>query len=597
MRHEGTGRSRVKLPLPRGVSWDRSHRGKKKYKTRLFFNGRDRFIGRFETIDEASSAYHQAAAYFKQCPADADDPAFLQHVRNLVQHQGSDQRASSDAGAVPSPPQSQTDLEAEGNTKLMDDLTSVQPPLLRQQSLPTSQQSASAAPQHVQQEEDVYGLLGAAGGSAFAPASCPVMPAASSLTASGVDAPYGTRPVGRSSMELESLLDQQLEAVMAQEVMRAMGAMPAPQQQQGTFPPMHASISCNNLPALSSLSGPLESVPRPQSCAPVYPGAVPAAASSLGGCSSLPSVLPSHQQQQEAQCHSDLQQLLHMALQGAGQVEDAAPADLTCDQALSKCCSEFLAATAPPPDAPAVSAPPAALASPQGLAAPQQPCFSTLSAPSARPAQTAAVSEPCGTAPPAPLERQSSLLLQTTSSLDAVLYVAAVVRAVLDLYTAMLAKLFDEDAAADLITWLSVFRQRQQHSGSAAMLAAAGSSAAAAASLEALDGSVVEVMGKMVRMLVTHGAAGKAGSSFLEGAGAGQTAGGPAPLARRSFVMATLERLNGYLVGLHRTLQHQQHMDAQPSALWQQVQQWVQHLQAHAASAEDWMAFQLATLL
>jgi hypothetical protein len=33
---------------PRGVSFDKSHRGKKKYKTRVFFNGKDRFIGRYD---------------------------------------------------------------------------------------------------------------------------------------------------------------------------------------------------------------------------------------------------------------------------------------------------------------------------------------------------------------------------------------------------------------------------------------------------------------------------------------------------------------------------------------------------------------------
>jgi hypothetical protein len=32
--------------LPRGVSFDKSHRGKKKYKTRCTYNGKERFIGR-----------------------------------------------------------------------------------------------------------------------------------------------------------------------------------------------------------------------------------------------------------------------------------------------------------------------------------------------------------------------------------------------------------------------------------------------------------------------------------------------------------------------------------------------------------------------
>jgi hypothetical protein len=32
--------------LPRGVSFDKSHRGTKKYKTRVFWNGKDRFVGR-----------------------------------------------------------------------------------------------------------------------------------------------------------------------------------------------------------------------------------------------------------------------------------------------------------------------------------------------------------------------------------------------------------------------------------------------------------------------------------------------------------------------------------------------------------------------
>lgn len=35
------------MKLPRGVSYDKTHRGCKKYKTRVFFGGRDRFIGRY----------------------------------------------------------------------------------------------------------------------------------------------------------------------------------------------------------------------------------------------------------------------------------------------------------------------------------------------------------------------------------------------------------------------------------------------------------------------------------------------------------------------------------------------------------------------
>lgn len=46
--------------LPRGVSLDKSTRGKRKYKARLFVDGKDWFIGRFETAEQAAKAYLQA---------------------------------------------------------------------------------------------------------------------------------------------------------------------------------------------------------------------------------------------------------------------------------------------------------------------------------------------------------------------------------------------------------------------------------------------------------------------------------------------------------------------------------------------------------
>jgi hypothetical protein len=62
-------------------------------------------------------------------------------------------------------------------------------------------------------------------------------------------------------------------------------------------------------------------------------------------------------------------------------------------------------------------------------------------------------------------------------------------------------------------------------------------------------------------------------------------------------VTAVLERLNNYLVGLHRGLQQQQALVATPGALWQEVQRWIEQLRAQAVTAEDAVAVQLAALL
>lgn len=40
-----------KKKLPRGVSYDKGHRGTKKYKTRVFWNGKDRFVGRWVSVE------------------------------------------------------------------------------------------------------------------------------------------------------------------------------------------------------------------------------------------------------------------------------------------------------------------------------------------------------------------------------------------------------------------------------------------------------------------------------------------------------------------------------------------------------------------
>lgn len=172
-------------------------------------------------------------------------------------------------------------------------------------------------------------------------------------------------------------------------------------------------------------------------------------------------------------------------------------------------------------------------------------------------------------------------------------------------------RMFQEDAAADLVQWLSNFRQQQQICGPAVIAAAAGS-LAAAADLEALNSSVLEVMSKMASILITSAAPAPVASALsstgsnsprrsIAGASAdatpGRGNGTPVPLAKRVFVMGVLERLNRCLASLHWSLQQQQNLAAKPADMWREVQCWMQQLHAQAVCAEDRTALQLAALL
>jgi hypothetical protein len=175
-------------------------------------------------------------------------------------------------------------------------------------------------------------------------------------------------------------------------------------------------------------------------------------------------------------------------------------------------------------------------------------------------------------------------------------------------------RVFEEDAATDLVQWLSNFRQQQQTCGPAVIAAAAGS-LAAAADLEALSSSVMQVMEKMVSILVTPAAPAPAPATSAvsstdnngprdsvarrtsPGAAASRGNSNTGPLAKREFVMGVLERLNEFLLTLHRALQQQQNLAATPADMWREVQRWMQQLHAQATCAADHTALQLAALL
>lgn len=125
-----------------------------------------------------------------------------------------------------------------------------------------------------------------------------------------------------------------------------------------------------------------------------------------------------------------------MGAQGAGQQAEespSAPAELQLqDQAVQQCCTEFLAATAVPAT-PAMSAPACCL-QPQHTLAQQQQCAS------AGDMAGAGIETAGSTELPQGLARQDSLLLRQascSSCVDAMQYIAAVVRAVLKLYTTL----------------------------------------------------------------------------------------------------------------------------------------------------------------
>jgi hypothetical protein len=132
---------------------------------------------------------------------------------------------------------------------------------------------------------------------------------------------------------------------------------------------------------------------------------------------------------------------------------------------------------------------------------------------------------------------------------------------------------FDADVSTDLTQWLQAFRQQQQLSRLTGIAAAvAAGSTEAAADLEVHNTSVMECVSKMVATLAA------AGNLALPG---------------RAYVLGVLQRLNGCLTMLHGVLQQQQ-FSAQPA---QQVQCWMQQLQAQASSPEDHITLQLVSLL
>lgn len=173
--------------------------------------------------------------------------------------------------------------------------------------------------------------------------------------------------------------------------------------------------------------------------------------------------------------------------------------------------------------------------------------------------------------------------------------------------------MYEEDAAADIVQWLSVFRQQQQLCGSA-LVAAASGSVAATADMQSLNAGVMQVVASMAGILLTPAncapAASSTGSTDADGsvgrasasgnayaAAANRASSSAAPLARRTFVMAVLERLNGWLAALHTTLQQQHNLAAESDAMWREVQSWRQQLHTQAACPEDQTAVQLAALL
>lgn len=134
---------------------------------------------------------------------------------------------------------------------------------------------------------------------------------------------------------------------------------------------------------------------------------------------------------------------------------------------------------------------------------------------------------------------------------------------------------FDANVSTDLLQWLSTFRQQQQLSRLTGIAAAvAAGSTEAAADLEVHNTSVMECVSRMVATL---------------------TAAGNLTMPGRAYVLGVLQRLNGCLTMLHGVLlQQQQQSSAQPA---QQVQCWMQQLQAQASSPEDHLTLQLVALL
>jgi hypothetical protein len=356
------------------------------------------------------------------------------------------------------------DVECCRSAELLERLASLPDSLMRQLSLPDSNSQHSDLQQ------------GPTTTAAAAAAALSDIQLESLFTAAGL--PYSCCD------ESQGMTDALLEQVMAQEVSRAMGIINSSHQQQLSSRSQHqqqswqkaapagfmrTSSGCSDMAAAyMQQQQQQEAVSRsctlPQVAGPAAAaGAAPAqTAAAVYECLSAPLFPMQAQQQQDPD--AELQLMLEMVLEGAGQLDAPAltPAQLH-EQALQQCCNEFLVATA----AAGPSAQLAALSAPlPGAQAPaQQQYFGALSGPPAgrmsaqcmdHPAgrmSAQCMDHPAGGMPaqraslevssrpmvaPAGLDRQNSLLMQSDTCLDAVLYVAAISRAALDMYTAML---------------------------------------------------------------------------------------------------------------------------------------------------------------
>jgi hypothetical protein len=416
------------------------------------------FTCRFETVHEAAQAYQQAAGLFKKSSGDADSAEFLQHVRKVVQGINADSEAAGTSAAasqarssLDSARDSVTPVECCRSAELLEGLASLPETLMRQLSLPGSDSSS----QHSDLQQGPTTAAAAA-------AALSGIQLESFFTAAGL--PYSCRADSHQDMT------HVLEQVMAQEVSRAMGTITNLQQQQLSIRSQHEQqlqqhadpaglmrtfSGCSDM-AAALMQQQQQQDAGSQSCTLPQVAAAGAAptqtAAAVYGCLSAP--LFPRQAQQHLDPDAELQLMLEMVLAGAGQLEAPTPAQMH-EHALQQCCNEFLAATAaaaaagPSPQLTALSAPQLG-----ALASAQQQHFGTLaSGPAAGCMSAQRIMYPAGGMPaqraslevsssrmvaPAGLDRQSSLLMQSDTCLDAVLYVAAISRAALDMYTAML---------------------------------------------------------------------------------------------------------------------------------------------------------------
>lgn len=445
--------------LPRGVSYDKGHRGTKKYKTRVFWNGKDRFVGRwvcveteeaevddhcirpaspcaggagltprycrscrFATIEQAEAAYQQAYAAFRRShPNESDESELLGRVRALV-HVLEDTETETDAtGCVP------------------DASETIPWPSQQQQAggagLSSMHSSSSSRPQH-----DVGAAAAAA---ADDPASCPATAAAAAAPLPGmqlesycITAAQLQQPCYELDEGVMDMADLLLEELLAGDVPVGL---------------MRMSSSCTNLAAAAAAAHMQQPQQQQQLCqdravhscplTPLQGCFAPAAAAAAPGPGPAPAPFSFNAAQQQNP-EAELQVLLDKILQGAGQLDapNAPTAAELHERALQQCCDEFLLSTA----SPALSAPPAGGYPAAAQQQQQRPSYSTLSGPAGASAPGRAslelTSRHAAVLRPAGLARQGSLLLHADRCHDAVLYVSAVAQAVLELSSALLSR-------------------------------------------------------------------------------------------------------------------------------------------------------------